>query len=91
MSQSLLAIRGLPRFVLNDGVKPRCNPRNAYLFMAVRSNGQEARKRVDVARDICLSCPLQVACLKFGQQHRETGVWGGEYLSSGKVAFRARA
>jgi hypothetical protein len=34
--------------------------------------------------EICIGCPVASACLSVGQQGEE-GVWGGVYLSNGKV------
>jgi len=35
--------------------------------------------------DMCLSCPVRQVCLDFGVRNNETGVWGGWYLSNGKI------
>lgn len=34
---------------------------------------------------ICARCPAQQACGVSGMQNKEEGVWGGLYLSNGKV------
>lgn len=34
---------------------------------------------------MCLSCPVMSACLSHGLDNSEWGVWGGWYLTSGKV------
>lgn len=35
--------------------------------------------------EICLSCPVRVACLQSGIENNEWGVWGGIFLTSGKI------
>lgn len=35
--------------------------------------------------EMCLSCPVMAQCLQEGLSNSEWGVWGGIYLTSGKV------
>lgn len=37
------------------------------------------------ADEICLNCPVMKACLLSGGAGKETGVWGGVYLTNGKM------
>lgn len=50
-------------------------------FEGYESNAPVARA-VDQA---CLSCPVMTQCLQWGIDNGEYGVWGGIYLSAGKV------
>lgn len=34
---------------------------------------------------MCLSCPVMSACLSSGMDNNEWGVWGGIFLTSGKM------
>lgn len=38
-----------------------------------------------VTDEKCLSCPVLAQCLQRGIDNNEWGVWGGVYLTSGKV------
>lgn len=35
--------------------------------------------------EVCLSCPVLKECLRAGTENGEYGVWGGFYLTAGKV------
>lgn len=35
--------------------------------------------------EMCMSCPVQKSCFDYGVKNRETGVWGGIYLSMGSI------
>jgi hypothetical protein len=46
----------------------------------------ESNERVaKVIDQTCLSCPVMAQCLQSGVENNEWGVWGGVYLSNGKV------
>lgn len=45
------------------------------------SDENEAR----VVDEVCLSCPVMAQCMREGLDNGEWGVWGGVYLTSGKV------
>lgn len=46
----------------------------------------EADSYIAIAADqICNSCPVQKDCYAAGIENEETGVWGGVYLTKGKV------
>lgn len=34
---------------------------------------------------LCLSCPMRKECLLEGVQNKEWGVWGGWFLSNGRI------
>ena len=37
------------------------------------------------ADNMCISCPVAKACLIDGEENNSYGVWGGLYLTSGKI------
>jgi hypothetical protein len=44
------------------------------------------------AKLICAACPFRPGCLAEGIRQRESGIWGGERLSDGRVVdFSANA
>jgi len=48
--------------------------------------------RVAVARNICASCPVRLACLAFTLRTRpEAGVWAGLDADAGEVAYLTAA
>jgi hypothetical protein len=38
------------------------------------------------ADNLCLSCPVAAMCFEYGLDTQSTGVWGGVYLTRGKVS-----
>lgn len=38
-----------------------------------------------VVDQMCLSCPVMKVCLTQGMENGETGVWGGIFLTNGKM------
>ncbi len=38
-----------------------------------------------ITDEMCLSCPVKKQCLQAGMENGEFGVWGGIYLTAGKV------
>ncbi len=48
--------------------------------------GYESSPRVARQTDqMCLSCPVRKECLQAGIENGEWGVWGGVYLTAGRV------
>lgn len=35
--------------------------------------------------DICMSCPVRALCLRDGVENNEHGLWGGVYLTNGRM------
>lgn len=59
-----------------------CNGQKIWRFY----EGYESSTRVAIQTDqMCLSCPVRNQCLQYGMENNEWGVWGGIYLSNGKV------
>jgi hypothetical protein len=50
------------------------------LFFELYETNKTVARQVD---NLCLHCPVQSECYEFGTKGKETGVWGGFYLSNG--------
>ncbi|MGB3184791.1 MAG: WhiB family transcriptional regulator [Ornithinimicrobium sp.] len=51
----------------------------------------EQTDQVEVAKALCMPCPLREACLRGALSRAEPwGVWGGEFVLSGAVVKRKR-
>lgn len=49
------------------------------LFFPPSAERPQARERREaIARQVCGSCPIQVACLTYARDNHEYGFWGGE-------------
>ena len=59
-----------------------CNGWETNMFYDHYESDEQVAKLVD---DACLSCPVMAQCLQTGLDDGEWGVWGGLYLTSGKV------
>lgn len=50
-----------------------------HLFFPLTAERPQARERREaMARSVCASCAVRVACRDFARQHHEYGLWGGE-------------
>jgi hypothetical protein len=45
-------------------------------------------EEADLALTICAECPVRLACLRYGEQLRADGVWGGHLLRRGLARRR---
>lgn len=87
--QSLDAQTG-PSLVALLGAQPAalgvpCQQHPADLWFA------ELPEEVELAKNLCLDCPLREACLAGALERREPwGVWGGQLLLQGAVVPRKR-
>lgn len=62
-----------------------CRSQEANLFFA------ESPSDVELAKELCLACPVQAECLAGALERREPwGVWGGQLLQQGVVVPRKR-
>jgi len=62
-----------------------CRREDPELFFA------ESPQDVEIAKALCVSCPLRAACLAGALERQEPwGVWGGELFSQGVVLPRKR-
>jgi WhiB family redox-sensing transcriptional regulator len=83
MSISVLAPFGLVAQEIDERRLP-CR-REPELFFA------ETPTDVELAKALCVGCPIQVQCLAGALERREPwGVWGGELFSQGVVIPRKR-
>ena len=48
-------------------------------------NYEDDEEIAKITDQICLSCPVIKQCLDKGQSTGQWGVWGGVYLSAGKI------
>jgi WhiB family redox-sensing transcriptional regulator len=68
-----------------DGEQLPCRREGPELFFA------ETPQDVEVAKGLCLDCPVRAECLAGALERREPwGVWGGELFQSGVVIPRKR-
>lgn len=62
-----------------------CRVNDPELFFA------ETPRDVEIAKDLCLGCPVREQCLAGALQRREPwGVWGGQLFLQGVVVARKR-
>lgn len=59
-----------------------CSGINTNLFFDDYENDQMLAKSID---EMCMICPVAKDCLLAGVEGNEYGVWGGAYLSLGKI------
>lgn len=59
-----------------------CNNMPLGLFFEQYESDKVIAREVDRK---CLNCPVQRECYEAGREGKETGVWGGLYLSNGVV------
>lgn len=50
------------------------------LFFETYETNRAVAKQVD---SLCMHCPVQSECYRYGIANKETGVWGGFYLTNG--------
>ncbi len=88
-----LNIRDLTN-VINRG-NPACVARPDLFFGPDSFEDEPAAEhaaRVTVARDLCASCPVRLACLAYAlKTGPENGVWAGHDADAGELAYLARA
>ncbi|MFI7588330.1 WhiB family transcriptional regulator [Spongisporangium articulatum] len=72
--------------VEEETVEPMpCRQFDAELWFA------ESPTDVELAKQLCLDCPVRTACLSGAlERHEPWGVWGGELFLSGVVVPRKR-
>ncbi len=59
-----------------------CRGTDTELFFDLYESNVQIAKTTD---EMCLSCPIMKQCLQSGIDNQETGVWGGIWLTIGKV------
>ena len=70
---------------LPDSEALPCRRNDAELWFA------ESPADVELAKSLCLSCPVREECLAGAlERHEPWGVWGGQLLVSGEIVARKR-
>ena len=69
-----------------DWEKAACAGLPVNYFYDVEES-REAFKEMALVRPVCMACPIQMDCLKWGFEHEEFGVWGG-LTEAERDAFR---
>jgi hypothetical protein len=59
-----------------------CTGQPIELFYEAYESSERTAKTVD---SMCLSCPVRSLCLQAGVEGSEWGVWGGVFLTNGKM------
>lgn len=59
-----------------------CHGQDIRRFYDWYESSERTAKTTD---QMCLSCPVRKQCLQTGIENGEWGVWGGVYLSAGRV------
>lgn len=65
-----------------------CHGMAPRFFQKDDNNAENYEEDVEIAKitdQMCLSCPVIQQCLDKGQKGNEWGVWGGVFLSAGKI------
>lgn len=65
-----------------------CSGVKTELFFEGYESDEMTANMVD---EMCLSCPVLAACAKQGVMNNEWGVWGGVFLSNGKMDEKKNA
>ena len=84
MSISVLDPQTVTPFEVDEDQLP-CRRENPELFFA------ETPQDVEIAKQLCLDCPVRAECLAGALERREPwGVWGGQLFLQGVVIPRKR-
>lgn len=82
MSAGILEILGLDPDELEWQDLAMCAGSDTNLHYDKYETSNSIARTID---DRCLSCPVMKECLQSGMENGEWGVWGGIYLTSGKM------
>lgn len=82
MSDALSELLGIDLDELEWQDLAICDGMDINLFYDDYESDQNVALMIDEA---CLSCPVMAQCLQEGITNNEWGVWGGHYLTSGRV------
>lgn len=82
MSSDLISVLGLDPIDLRWHDLAMCKDMDREDFYDNYEVNPNVAKTTDA---VCLSCPVLKECLQAGLDNGEWGVWGGFYLTSGKV------
>jgi len=53
-----------------------CQRADPELFFPIAATGP-ALHQIDAAKAVCLDCAVRAACLSYGLETRQDGIWGG--------------
>ncbi len=70
--------------------KGACQGEDPELFFPIAMTGP-ALQQVSVAKAICQRCAVRVACLSYGLQTSQDGIWGATTREERRAMRRARA
>jgi Transcription factor WhiB len=88
-----LTVRGLADVIYRES--PPCVDQPELFFGADVTEDEppgEHAARVAVAREVCASCPVRLACLAFALRTRPAaGVWAGLDADAGELAYLTAA
>jgi WhiB family transcriptional regulator, redox-sensing transcriptional regulator len=59
-------------------VHARCVGQTELFFAPIGERPERRERREAAARDLCLGCPVVLACRADARTNRESGFWGGE-------------
>ena len=72
-------VRLLPRWAQQDWMCDAACKGHTEHFFAPHGEQADARElREEVARAICMTCPVLLPCREYARRHREQGYWGAE-------------
>jgi len=82
-----------PVMSMAESASAACRRADPALFFGRDGEPEGARdRRVTRAREVCLACPVRVACLNAATaRHELWGVWGGTDFETGRVQRAAQA
>jgi WhiB family redox-sensing transcriptional regulator len=64
-----------------------CQQEDPELFFPIAAHGA-GLPQVNAAKEVCQGCVVRAACLSFGLQTRQDGIWGGATWEE-RMAMRA--
>ncbi|MFF7198210.1 WhiB family transcriptional regulator [Streptomyces sp. NPDC008079] len=64
--------------VSNDGALFPCSSDPELFHDVEGESSKEKRARETEAKNLCLDCPVMIACAAIGRKLYESGIWGGE-------------
>lgn len=57
---------------------PACRAYDPELWYPLGYEAAANQAQIELAKSICLTCPLRIGCLEYALEHREAdGIWGG--------------
>lgn len=65
-----------------------CQGEDPELFFPISVTGA-ALSQVSAAREVCGRCTVQVACLAYGVENRQDGIWGGTTPDERRALLRS--